>query len=97
MDKLLEIMDAQLAGGREEVDMGEERENRGDLPEAMEDVEEDQQREERRGVNTSTVLLVVAELLAVAALLVVAELLAVVALLATVEPKRGSHGFARST
>ena len=49
MDELLEIMDAQLAGGREEVDMGEERENRGDLPEAIEDVEEDQEREERRG------------------------------------------------
>ena len=30
------------------MDMGEERENRGELPEAMEDVEEDQEREERR-------------------------------------------------
>ena len=48
MDDLLEVMEAQLAGGREEVDMGEERENGGDLPEAIEDVE-DQEREERRG------------------------------------------------
>ena len=51
MDELLEIMDAQLAGGGEELDMEEERENRGDQPEAIEDVE-DQEREEgeeRRG------------------------------------------------